>query len=192
MLKKYLGEWSQESLEAMFSERQEKYRTAEKILTKIADKPLLPKKKVISLLDALLNEWSSGGLKRTKPSIHEYYKEFAELVRFIRANKSKNADYVFSEAMKRVENVPNISVNCVTEIMISYNHKDFAILNSNPFTVLTEKVGVTFKHKHYRNFSGKEYAYYCDLIKEISKKLGFSDMIEADRFFNEIYWGNKG
>ena len=73
--------------------------------------------------------------------------------------------------------------------MISYNQKDFAILNSNPFSVLTKKVGVTFNYKDYRNFSGKEYAYYCDLIKEISKKLGFSDMIEADRFFNEIYWG---
>lgn len=192
MLKKYLGEWSQESLENMFSKRKEKYRTAEKILNKIADKPLLPKEKVISLLNDLLDEWASGGLKRTKPFIHKYYKGFAELVRFIRANKSENADYVFSEAMKRVENMPYISVNCVTEIMISYNQKDFAILNSNPFSVLTKKVGVTFNYKDYRNFSGKEYAYYCDLIKEISKKLGFSDMIEADRFFNEIYWGNKG
>lgn len=93
--------------------------------------------------------------------------------------------------MKLVENISGASVNYVTEIMISYNPKEFAILNGNPFKVLTEEAGITFKYELPSSFSGKDYAYYCEIIKEISEELGFSNMLEADSFFNEIYWEKK-
>lgn len=75
--------------------------------------------------------------------------------------------------------------------MISYNPKDFAILNGNPLSVLTQKAGISFKHKDKYSFDGQDYAYYCEIIKEISEELGFSNMLEADSFFNEIYQKNK-
>lgn len=191
-LKEYLEEWDQEELKQMFSDRKKTYRKAEKILNEIADTQRLTKTQFIPLLDSLLKKWHSGGLQRRKSSVYTCYNEFAKLVRFIRDNKSKAPDYVFNKAMKLVENISGASVNYVTEIMISYNPKEFAILNGNPFTVLTEEAGVTFKYKRPRFFDGTEYASYCKLIKEISKELGFSNMLEADSFFNEIYWEMKG
>lgn len=192
-LSKYLKKISQKELEQMFSERNKSYRKATKILNEIADDPHLTKKKFIPLLDNLVISgiWHSGSLYRQKTSIYKYYKEFAQLIHFIRTNKLKSPDYVFSNAMKLAKNIKGVSVNYVTEIMISYNPQDFAILNRNSFTVLSEKAGINFKYKNPRSFNGEEYTYFCELIKEISEKLGFSNMLEADSFFNDIYWNIK-
>lgn len=193
MLKKYLKAWDSKKLEQIFSERKKSYQEAVKTLNKIADDPNLTRKKFIELLEELVvsGYWHSGELHRLRRFIYPSYRKFAELVRFIRDNKSKAPEYVFSEAMELVQNIKGASVNYVTEIMVSYNPQDFAILNRNPFRVLTEEAGITFKYKRPRSFNGKEYAYYCEIIKEISEELGFSNMLEADSFFNEIYWKMK-
>jgi hypothetical protein len=192
-LKKYLGKLTQAELAKMSSERDSRYRQSRKILNAIADDKRLTEAKFIPLLDSLVvrGAWNSGSLHRLRKLIYKYYKEFARLIRFIRTNKSKSPDYVFPEAMKLVAGIKGASVNYVTEIMASYNRNDFAILNNNPFTVLTEKAGVSFTHKHPDSFNGADYAYFCALIKEISEKLGFSNMLEADSFFNDIYWKIK-
>lgn len=189
ILKEYLEEWRQEELEQMFSDRKKSYRRAVKILNKIADDPNLTKNKFIDWLEELVvnGYWYSGELDRLRKLIYPSYKNFAELVRFIRDNKSESPDYVFTKARKLVNNINGASVNYVTEIMISYNPKDFAILNDRPLKVLTQKAGISFKHKDKYSFDGKDYTYYCEIIKEISKELGFSDMLEADSFFSEIY-----
>ncbi len=187
ILKEYLEEWEQEDLEKIFSERKKSYRNAVRILNEIADTQRLTEAKFIPLLDSLLQKWHSGGLQRRKTSVQACYKEFAKLVRFIRDNKSKAPDYVFDKAKELVKNIKGASVNYVTEIMISYNPKDFAILNDRPLKVLTQKAGISFKHKDKYSFDGKDYTYYCEIIKEISKELGFSDMLEADSFFSKIY-----
>ena len=193
VLKKYLDDLNQDEISNMFSERDKEYRRAKKILDAIADDKRLTEAKFTPLLDSLVvrGAWHSGSLHRLRKLIYKYYKEFAHLIRFIRANKAKSPDYVFPEAMKLVAGIKGASVNYVTEIMASYNRKDFAILNNNPFTVLTQKAGVSFTHKHPDSFNGVDYAYLCALIKEISMKLGFSNMLEADSFFNDIYWKMK-
>lgn len=187
-LKEYLEEWEQEELTQMFSDRKKSYRKAVKILNEIADTPRLTESKFILLLDSLLNKWYSGkDLKRKKSSVYTCYKEFAKLVRFIRENQSKSPDYVFTKAMESVKDIKGASVNYVTEIMISYNPKDFAVVNDRPLKILTQKAGISFKHKDKYSFDGKDYTYYCEIIKEISKELGFSDMLETDSFFSKIY-----
>lgn len=187
-LKEYLEEWEQEDLKQMFSERKKSYRKAVKILNEIADTPRLTESKFIPLLDSLLNKWCSGkDLKRKKSSVYTCYKEFAKLVRFIRDNKSEAPDYVFVKAMKLVKKIQGASVNYITEIMISYNPKDFAVLNDRTLSVLIQEAGISFKHKDKYSFDGKDYTYYCEMIKEISKELGFSNMLETDSFFSKIY-----
>jgi len=185
-LEKCLTEEIQKKLKDALSIREKSYCEAVKILNKIADEPSLTEKDFIPLLEDLLKLWYSRGLQRRKTSIYKSYKGFIELVRFIRCNKSKCADDVFSEAKKRAKKIRGVGVNYITEIMISYNSKDFAILNSIPFAVLTQKVGVTFGHKIHSSFNGKEYADYCNLIKKISEELYLSNMHEADMFFYEV------
>lgn len=190
-LKQYLDEWPQKDLQKLFSERKGSYCKAVEKLNEIADTPNLSKRQFILLLESVLQNWHSGGLHRKKTSIYGSYKKFVALIQFIRDNKSKYANEVFSTAKEIAEKIPGAGVNYITEIMISYNSKDFAVLNRNPFTVLTKEAGVTFKHTTHSSFNGEDYAEYCDLIKEISKEFCFSDMHEADIFFNKIYWEIK-
>ncbi|MDE5681497.1 MAG: hypothetical protein K2I05_04085, partial [Mailhella sp.] len=126
-LKEYLEEWGPQKLKKEFLERKKSYQEAVQILNEIADTPRLTETKFIPLLDRLLKKWHSRDIKRNKPFIYINYKEVAKLVRFIRANKSESSDYVFAKAMKQAKDITGVSVNFITEVMISYNPKEFAI-----------------------------------------------------------------
>jgi hypothetical protein len=63
-------------------------------------------------------------------------------------------------------------------------------MNKNPITVLRREGGVNIKASS-SSYSGSDYKEYCNLIKEISLKLELQNMLEADSFFNEIYWKIK-
>ena len=97
---------------------------------------------------------------------------------------------MFENAKIKVNLIEGAAVNYITEIMMTYNNNDFANMNKNPLTVLREEGGVNLK-AHSSSFKGVDYAEYCELIEEISTKLGLNDMLEADSFFNEIYWKIK-
>lgn len=115
-LKEYLEEWGQEELKQMFSDRKKSYREAVKILNKIADDSNLTKSKFIDLLEQLVvnGYWHSGKLYRRRRFIYPSYKKFAELVRFIRDNKSEPSNYIFDKAKELVKNIEGASINYVT------------------------------------------------------------------------------
>lgn len=193
-LQKRLKQLTANELEDMRAERDIKYKNSKKILNEIANTKGLNAKKFKSLLEKLVNPdgyWRSGYLYRDKNKIIKFYDKFAELVRFIRDNQSQPADYVFSLAMELAKPIEGVGVNYVTEIMASYNRKDFAVLNKNSFTVLTTEGGVGFDHKHHTSFDGEDYANFCAIVKEICQNLGFNNNLEVDSFFNDIYWELK-
>ena len=148
------------------------------------------------LLDKLVgsknekNLWHSGSLFRLRRSVYPYYKEFRELVLLIRSNKNNSANYVFSNAKEKVKLIKGAAENYITEIMMTYNITNFANLNNNPITVLKKEGGVNIKAST-SSFTGIDYDEYCELVKEICFKLGLKNMLEADSFFNEIYWQIK-
>lgn len=176
-----------------FREKQAHYREAKKVLDQIVDNKLLTQKQFEPLLDELVGGkekyslWHSGSLYRLRHEVYHYFEEFQNLVAFIRDNKNQSAEFVFDEAKEMVKEIRGAAVNYVTEIMMSYNHKDFANMNRNPITVLKTVGGVRMK-AHSSSFKGSDYAEYCDLVKEISLNLNLKNMLEADSFFNEIYW----
>jgi hypothetical protein len=89
-----------------------------------------------------------------------------------------------------VSGIDGAAVNYVTEIMMTYNNRDFANMNRNPITVLKQEAGANIK-AHSSSFTSDEYQEYCTLIKEISGELGLKNMLEADSYFNDIYWKIK-
>lgn len=176
-----------------FKNKLANYKQAKIILDQIADNPRLTQKQFEPLLDSLVgskdddNLWHSGSLFRLRRSVYPYFKEFKELVLLIRENKNKSSEIVFKIAKDKVNTIKGASVNYITEIMMTYNNKEFANMNRNPITVLKVEGGVNIK-AHSSTFSATEYEEYCELVKEISNKLGLQNMLEADSFFNEIYW----
>lgn len=179
-----------------FKNKLQNYKEAKKVLDEIADNAKLTQKQFEPLLDTLVGSkeeyslWHSGSLFRLRRSVYPYFKEFRDLVRYIRENKSLPASVVFKNAKEKVKLIEGAAVNYMTEIMMTCNYNDFANMNRNPITVLKQEGGVNIK-AHSSSFTEFDYEEYCELIKEISSELGIRNMLEADTFFNEIYWKIK-
>lgn len=175
-----------------FKRRTEEYAEAKKVLDKIADTPRLTEAGFLSLLEDLVGRrgeygwWHSGSMGRLKNDLAPYFKEFAELVRFIRDNQNGKPAQVFDGAVRIVKEIYGADVNYVTEIMMTYNPVAFANINRNPIKVLTDVACLNIK-KTYRIYSGADYELYCDIIKEITEKLGIYNMLEVDSYFNAVY-----
>lgn len=195
-LLKHFKKFNNSERQQGYKEKLSNYKKAKKILNSIADNSHLTQKQFEPLLDQLVgskddfNLWHSGSLFRLRRSVYPYHKEFRDLVRYIRDNKDKSSEIVFNNAKIKVNNIKGAAVNYITEIMMTYNNKDFANMNRNPITVLRDEGGVNIK-AHSSSFKGIDYAEYCELVEEIASKLGLRNMLEADSFFNEIYWEIK-
>ncbi len=176
-----------------FIEKLKNYKKAKLILDQIADNQKLTQKQFEPLLDSLVGSkekqslWHSGSLFRLRRFVYPYFKEFSQLVAYVRDNKDQSAYRVFENAKNKVKIIEGAAVNYITEIMMTYNYNDFANMNRNPITVLKKEGGVNLK-AHSSSFSPQDYSEYCELIKEIRSKLDLKNMLEADSFFNEIYW----
>jgi len=173
--------------------REEDYSEAKSLLDEIVNSSHLTQKRFEKILDKLTvgeRIWYSGSLYRKRKEVYNYKNEFRTLVKYIHNNKEKSASEVFENAKAMVKKIKGAAINYVTEIMMTYNPKNFANLNSNPIKVLKEEAGVYIK-SHSSSFSGIDYERYCALLKEIAKELKLKNMLEVDSFFNDIYWKLK-
>lgn len=183
-----------QDIDAAFNERISEYATAKKLLDEIADTVKLTSVKFIPIFERLVGGvgikalWHSGSIYRKKKTVFDHPAEFQELVRYVRNNKDKPASTVFSQCKLLAEKIAGSGVNTVTEIMMTYDYNRFANLNANPIDVLINEAGVNIK-KHRNSYKGDDYEEYCEMVTEISEVLGLRNMLEADSFFNEIYWG---
>lgn len=195
-LTKHFNKFNNSQRQINFKQKADNYKQAKEILDQIADNSRLTQKQFEPLLDKLVgsadefNLWHSGSLYRLRRSVYPYFKEFRELVKFIREHKDDRPEKVFDTAKEKVSLIEGAAINYVTEVMMTYNNKDFANMNKNPLTVLRQEGGVNIKATS-SSFNGADYEEYCELIKEICSKLGLKNMLEADSFFNEIYWKIK-
>lgn len=182
--------------EKMFKEKQANYKEAKQVLNSIADHPKLTEVIFASLLDKLVgsaeeyNLWHSGSVYRLRRSVYPYHKEFQKLVRFVRDNSESDAYIVFTKGKEIINAIEGAGINYLTEIMMTYNPKTFANMNKNPLTVLRTQGGLNIKAAS-TSYNGLEYAEYCEIIKEICTHLNLRNMLEADSFFNDIYWRIK-
>jgi HKD family nuclease len=172
------------------------YKNARAVLDEIADSPKLTQAAFVDLLDNLVGKagqqgwWHSGSLFRNRRSVYSHYKAFQQMVRYIKDNRDGEPEVVYEKARKQVAEIEGAGPNYVTEIMMTYNPRNFANLNNNPITALRVGAGVHMKTTP-TAYSGEDYQRYCDLVKEVSREIGLRDMLEADAFFNDIYWQIK-
>lgn len=173
--------------------RKARYQEAKTVLDQIADSPRLSQKQFASFLDRLVGSkgqgrlWYSGSLFRLRRSVYPHYQDFRELVQYIRQHRHAPAATVFNGAMQRVKAINGASVNYVAEILMTYNPKQFANLNKNPLTTLLTHGAVNIKATA-TSYNGEDYEVYCKLVADISDLLGLKDMMEADSFFDSLYW----
>lgn len=193
--KKFHDEFDNGEREDNYSDRVEHYREAEAILNQIADSSRLTQQQFAKLLDHLVGSkgqaslWHSGSLFRLRRKVYPYFRQFRELVRYIRENRQASAATVFDGAMHHVQGIEGASVNYVTEIMMTYNPAQFANLNKNPLTTLHKHGAANIKVTA-SAYNGDDYQVYCELVQDVADLLGLKSMLEADSFFNVLYWDN--
>lgn len=191
-LKKYRNEEYLQNL----NERIYDYKVARQLLDEIANTDNLSHSRFKEIIDNLVGKkgasglWRSGSLYRHRFDVHECQKEFKNLVQTIKDKQMLAASKVFEEGKKLVNSVRGAAINYVAEIMMTYQPGRFANLNSNPIKVLDNEAGVYFK-SHSSSFNGDDYEEYCGVVLEICNELHLKDMLEADSFFNDIYWALK-
>lgn len=174
-------------------EKIQHYREARTILDRIAEDTRLTKTTFSVQLDKLVGEknkpklWHSGSLFRLRRKVYPHFRDFKELVRFVKSNQGRTISEIYDGAKVMTKRIEGAAANYIAEIMMTYNPAECANMNRNPLTVLREAGGVKLK-AHSSSFSGKDYQEYCTIVKEIYEHLALENMLEADSFFNEIYW----
>lgn len=195
-LRARLKEYRNEAYSKNINERIKDYKKAKLLLDEIADKNNLQQQRFEEIIDDLVSKkgayglWRSGSLYRHRFSVYKCKNQFRDLVKSIKDNQKLNASKVFEEGKRLVGHIRGARINYVAEIMMTYQPERFANLNSNPIRVLDEEAGVYFK-SHSSSFNGEDYEEYCGVVLEICDKLHLKNMLEADSFFNDIYWRLK-
>lgn len=190
---KHLKVYKNDEFEEGFLQREKDYRKAKKLLNEICDSTELSKNRYKDILELLVGKkgqgklWKSGSLHRQKTALFNQKGKFKKLVKLIRDNQNLPADEIFELATKNAKNIYRAGVNYVTEILMTYQPNRFANINRNPIRVLKEEADIYWK-SHSTSFSGINYAEYCEVVLEICEQLELKNMLEADSFFNEIYW----
>lgn len=192
-LLKHLKAFDKEQRVNLQASKKRSYQKARKILDEIAYGNRLTEQKFADLLDELVGKagggrlWHSGSLYRHRRLVYPNYKKFKHLVRYAIENANSDPAVVYAHAKELVMEIDGAGPNYVAEILMTIRPKKFANLNRNPIKVLRDEAGVSLKATS-GSFTGDDYSEYCSLVKEICKKLELEDMLEADTFFNEIYW----
>ena len=192
----YFKKYDNTERETTYKNKTNDYAKARRVLNEIADHRHLNKVIFAALLDKLVGSaeesrlWHSGSLFRLRRKVYPYHQQFQRLVKYIKNHANNEASLLFAKAKKIVDKIEGAGPNYITEIMMTYNSDDYANMNSNPLTVLRKKGGLNIKASS-ASYDGTDYKEYCEIIKDISKHLGLRNMLEADSFFNDIYWRLK-
>lgn len=175
-----------------FKERLSNYKKAKKILDEICDNSITAEKEFIDYYEKLVGKkgqpglWYSGRLFRQKNRVASNYKTFIKMTQEVRDNIGKSPNEVFEIGLKYVKKVKGLGINVLTEIMNTYDSKQYAVLNNNPLTSLKFFGFSEFPDPN--NFKSDTYEMYNSLISEFMKICGFKSMGQVDHFLNYIYW----
>lgn len=192
-IKKHLTEYKKDKAEQdNFKERLSNYKKAKKILDEICDNSITSEKEFIDYYEKLVGKkgqpglWYSGRLFRQKNRVASNYKTFIKMTQEVRDNIGKSPNEVFEIGLKYVKKVKGLGINVLTEIMNTYDSKQYAVLNNNPLTSLKFFGFSEFPYPN--NFKSDTYEMYNSLISEFMKICGFKSMGQVDHFLNYIYW----
>lgn len=138
--------------------------------------------------EALIQQFSSGGLQRGKTRIANNYTHFLEALREAQALKQATPEVAYAALADYFSDISNAGVNVLTEILLALNSERFANMNKNSVAGM-ERANITqFPERPLKtNVAPQLYAEYCVEADRLRERLGLSDFIELDTLFNHLY-----
>jgi HKD family nuclease len=163
---------------------------AKKIAAQIEKLPSLSPQKFLSFYGELAgNLWHSGGLQRGKTRIAKNSSLFQAIVRQASTYTQHSVANIYDKLRSLATNVGGIGPNLLTEILHTYDNKQFAVMNQNSVAGLRLAGFSNFPEKPNRyNVNGKSYSEFCTRAKSVQNSLKLKDLSELDCLFNYAYW----
>ncbi|MDY0326413.1 MAG: phospholipase D-like domain-containing protein [Candidatus Cloacimonadaceae bacterium] len=194
-LRKYYDNHGDDFYRDFFIYRGDNYAEAKRLLDQFCEMDHVNHQDFATLMHKLVTGkarlWGSNGLWRQKAKYEDKGIAFQKLAKTIRDNCSAEPEELFDKGRRIIRDIPGVGFNVLTEVMITYNPYDYAILNNASHTPLKHIVGTHIKG-NVASFTGKDYARFCQLIQHVRESFGLKDMMEADCFLESYYRYSNG
>jgi len=136
--------------------------------------------------------WYSYGLQIKARGIHflGYYPQYVQLINTVRNNLNTPIDILFDQCKAIAMpdggiGINGVSINHLTEILITYNPERCVILN-NKIKHAICSIGKSDIKKTIQDYTGEKYKIACDLFGDIKMKFHLENMLEVDSFLYYI------
>ena len=186
------GEWvGQESNVSRVSAIENDYKAARKILKMFASQKSISESEAQHYLDQLMGSsggpglWNSNGFQGSKASILGNFDAFRDLIRYVQENRKEPADLLFNGMMGQAKNIKGVGVNMLSEILISFNPREFPKLHNSLVQSLVDHGDLAIK-KSVSKYNGEDYQRFTDIVLDFTALLKFGSLIETDLFFTDV------
>jgi HKD family nuclease len=186
-LDKYFKEYLQEVGTKRYENRKSDYNSIKKLLDKLTTSQIKSAQGFLDAYEDIANSFYSSDLLRGKTIFAKGYKKIIGAVKFIKDNKSKDPNFVYSKARVLILPVTKFGVNGLTEIMNAYNPSKFSVANGRTLKSLADLGFAEFPKTNKKYFDGETYEKYNNLIIEIGIKCKANDLGEVDHFLSWYY-----
>jgi HKD family nuclease len=170
-----------------YETRKSDYNTIKKSLDRLTNAPINSAQTFLDYYENIANSFYSSDLLRGKTFFAKGYRRIISAIKFIKDNKTKDPNFVYSKARELILPVQRFGVNGLTEIMNAYNPSEFSVANGRTLKSLADLGFEEFPHTNKKYFDGETYMNYNNLIKEIGIKCNANDLGEVDHFLSWYY-----
>lgn len=180
---------TESGFDAIVAMRRERYRQANLVIQDLTQHPPTTAHKFIERYEALIAQFSSGGLQRAKTRIATNYRHFLTALSEVQQHGQSTPLVAFDVLAEYFEDISGAGINVLTEILLTINSDRFANMNKNAVSGM-ERANITlFPARPLKtNVDGEKYSSYCAEAKRLRENLGLRDFIELDTLFNHLYW----
>jgi HKD family nuclease len=172
------------------SQRRSRRKESIAMLRNIANSTRLTKGRFLELYEPLVSGlWHSGGLHRSKNRIAENAQGFQAAVAALETINSPRIDQAFNTLLKHLLGVKGAGINVLTEILHSFDHRRFPVMNQNSVFGMALAGHSEFpKSPNKFELDADIYVDFCKKAASVRNRLGLRDFTELDALFNYVYW----
>lgn len=171
---------SENGFAAKVAVRRERKKQANLVMQRLIAAPPSNSEDFIDGYEALITQFSSGGLHRGKTRIAENFNHFLEALHVSQQLKQASPMDAYGTMAEYFSDINNAGVNVLTEILLTLNCERFANMNKNSVAGMAMANITQFPERPLKtNVDPHLYAEFCTEADRLRTRLGLSDFIEA-------------
>lgn len=184
-LVKYLKEYISGGGNERFQNRIKNYKNAKVLLNNLSNAQIRSASEFLEYYDEIAKSYYSSGLLRGKKTFARKYRIILKIINLVKENKRAKPSVLFGKVLPLVHSVKKFGINGLTELMNTYNPKEFSVANGRTIESIAD-IGYK-KFPQANNFTTETYNEYNNLIIAMAKKCHFDNLGQVDHFLSYYY-----